>query len=151
MIVFENSIKLVQLYFLFVSLFYIECQDRRSRSEALSKKLDRRRPASLDLNNATTAAAASSPRLASMKKASAISSRKSGGTFPSPGTPNYRHASVGMQKGWSSERVPSHSNGGGGGGGGNRRQLATSTSLFWFVLSLSFHSLLWLSLISGFG
>ncbi|KAM3710384.1 hypothetical protein ACB098_01G027300 [Castanea mollissima] len=112
-----------------------ECQDRRSRSEALSKKLDRRRPASLDLNNATTAAAASSPRLASMKKASATatatSSRKSGGTFPSPGTPNYRHASVGMQKGWSSERVPSHSNGGGG-GGGNRRQLATSTSLLPF-------------------
>ncbi|XP_065634227.1 uncharacterized protein LOC112003292 isoform X2 [Quercus suber] len=114
------------------SLALKECQDRRSRSEALSKKLDRRRPASLDLNNATTAAAASSPRLASMKKASAISSRKSGGTFPSPGTPNYRHASVGMQKGWSSERVPSHSNGGGGGGGGNRRQLATSTSLLPF-------------------
>jgi hypothetical protein len=109
-------------------LFCIECQDRRSRSEALTKKLDRRRPASLDLNNATIAT--SSPRLATMKKSSAVSSRKSGGggTFPSPGTPNYRHASVGMQKGWSSERVPSHASGGGG-GGGNRRQLNSSSLL----------------------
>lgn len=41
-----------------------------------------------------------------MKKSS-ISSRRSG-TFPSPGTPNYCHASVEMQKGWSSERVPLH-------------------------------------------
>lgn len=36
--------------------------------------------------------------------------------FPSPGTPNYRQASLGMQKGWSSERVPLHTN-------GNRRQV----------------------------
>ncbi|XP_050208642.1 uncharacterized protein LOC126658747 [Mercurialis annua] len=88
------------------SLALKECQERRSRSEAVSKKSDRRRPASLDLNNVI--AAASSPRLSAVKK-SAISSRKSG-TFPSPGTPNYRHASVGMQKGWSSERVPLHNN-----------------------------------------
>lgn len=86
------------------SLALKECQDRRSRSEALSKKHDRRRPASLDLNNATS----SSPRLGGMKKSSA-SSRRSG-TFPSPGTPNYRHSNFGIQKGWSSERVPSHTN-----------------------------------------
>ncbi|XP_031267235.1 uncharacterized protein LOC116125653 [Pistacia vera] len=87
-----------------------DCQERRSRAEALSKKLDRRRPASLDLNNATI----SSPRLGAMKKSSNLA-RKSG-TFPSPGTPNYRHTSVGMQKGWSSERVPLHTS-------GNRRQV----------------------------
>lgn len=40
-----------------------------------------------------------------------MTSRRSG-TFPSPGTPNYRHASVVMQKGWSSERVPLHTNAG---------------------------------------
>ncbi|XP_044510270.1 uncharacterized protein LOC123228854 [Mangifera indica] len=86
-----------------------DVQERRSRAEALSKKLERRRPASLDLNNATI----SSPRLGALKKGSNLS-RKSG-TFPSPGTPNYRHTSVGMQKGWSSERVPLHTS-------GNRRQ-----------------------------
>ncbi|XP_054799657.1 uncharacterized protein LOC129304055 [Prosopis cineraria] len=84
------------------SLALKECQDRRSRSEALLKKADRRRPASLDLNNAT----GSSPRLGTMKK-SAVSTRKSN-NFPSPGTPNYRHAGMVMQKGWSSERVPLH-------------------------------------------
>ncbi|KAF2324371.1 hypothetical protein GH714_013182 [Hevea brasiliensis] len=93
------------------SLALKECQERRSRSEAISKKPDRRRPASLDLNNVI---AASSPRLGAMRKSS-ISSHKSG-AFPSPGTPNYRHTSVGMQKGWSSERVPLHTN-------GNRRQV----------------------------
>ncbi|KAF4395334.1 hypothetical protein F8388_001721 [Cannabis sativa] len=87
------------------SLALKECQERRSRSEVLAKKSDRRRPASLDLNNATA-----SPRLGTIKKAS-LTSRRSG-NFPSPGTPNYRHPSVGMQKGWSSERVPSHSHGG---------------------------------------
>lgn len=85
---------------------FVECQERRSRSEALSKKLDRRRPASLDLNNATAA----SPRLGTIKKTS-LTSRRSG-NFPSPGTPNYRHTGVGMQKGWSSERVPLHSSAG---------------------------------------
>ncbi|XP_050129389.1 uncharacterized protein LOC126605974 isoform X1 [Malus sylvestris] len=87
------------------SLALKECQDRRSRSEALSKKLDRPRPASLDLNNN---ASVSSPRLGAIKKGS-MASRKSG-NFPSPGTPSYRHASLGVQKGWSSERVPSHTN-----------------------------------------
>ncbi|KAK1555816.1 hypothetical protein Q3G72_031629 [Acer saccharum] len=95
------------------SLSLKECQERRSRAEALSKKLDRRRPASLDLNNATI----SSPRLGTMKKSSNLSRKSS--TFPSPGTPNYRHASVGMQKGWSSERVPLHT-------GGNRRQVGAA-------------------------
>ncbi|XP_057973888.1 uncharacterized protein LOC131161890 [Malania oleifera] len=90
-----------------------ECRERRSRSEAVSKKPDRRRPASLDLNNATT----SSPRLGVMKKSS-VSSRHPG-TFPSPGTPNYRHNSVGVQKGWSSERVPSHTH-------TNRRQVSAA-------------------------
>ncbi|KAL5777754.1 hypothetical protein ACOSP7_010680 [Xanthoceras sorbifolium] len=96
------------------SLSLKECQERRSRAEALSKKLDRRRPASLDLNNATI----TSPRLGTMRKSSNLSRKSS--TFPSPGTPNYRHASVGMQKGWSSERVPLHT------GGGNRRQVGAA-------------------------
>ncbi|KAF5740674.1 hypothetical protein HS088_TW11G00751 [Tripterygium wilfordii] len=90
-----------------------ECQERRSRSEAHLKNLDRQGPASLDLNNV----AASSPRLGGMRRSS-ISSHRSG-TFPSPGTPNYRHATVGMQKGWSSERVPLHTN-------GNRRQVGAA-------------------------
>ncbi|XP_022775952.1 uncharacterized protein LOC111317705 isoform X2 [Durio zibethinus] len=90
------------------SLALKECQDRRARSEALLKNPHRRRPTSLDLNNAT----ASSPRLGNMKKSS-VATLKSG-AFPSPGTPNYHHhhSSVGMQKGWSSERVPLHNNGG---------------------------------------
>lgn len=41
-----------------------------------------------------------------MKKSS-VSTRQTS-TFPSPGTPNYGHTSVGIQKGWSSERVPLH-------------------------------------------
>ncbi|GAV72605.1 Remorin_C domain-containing protein [Cephalotus follicularis] len=95
------------------SLSLKECQDRRSRSEALLSKLERRRPASIDLNNVTS----SSPRLGAMKKSS-VSSRKSG-TFPSPGTPNYRHTGVvSMQKGWSSERVPLHNS-----NNGMRRQV----------------------------
>ncbi|OMO74739.1 hypothetical protein COLO4_26522 [Corchorus olitorius] len=91
------------------SLALKECQDRRTRSDALLKNPDKRRQASLDLNNVT----ASSPRLGSMKKSS-VTTRKSG-AFPSPGTPNYHHnhhSSAGMQKGWSSERVPLHNNGG---------------------------------------
>ncbi|XP_045804429.1 uncharacterized protein LOC123897727 [Trifolium pratense] len=102
------------------SLALKECQDRRSRCEALFKKQDRRRPASLDLNNANAIGTVSvSPRLGvgAMKK-STVASRRSGsgtgtGTFPSPGTPNYRHCQggVAMQKGWSSERVPSHTSG----------------------------------------
>ncbi|XP_022772882.1 uncharacterized protein LOC111315436 [Durio zibethinus] len=87
-----------------------EGKDRRIRSEALLKNPDRRRPASLDLNNVS----ASSPRLGTIKKSS-VATRKLG-AFPSPGTPNYHHhhhhLSAGMQKGWSSERVPLHYNGG---------------------------------------
>ncbi|KAB1208884.1 hypothetical protein CJ030_MR6G011320 [Morella rubra] len=52
-----------------------ECQDRRSRTEALSRKPDRQRPASLDLNN--VAATFSSPRLGTKKESSALSSRRS--------------------------------------------------------------------------
>ncbi|XP_059636578.1 uncharacterized protein LOC132278728 isoform X2 [Cornus florida] len=85
-----------------------ECQDRRSRSEAHLKKSERRRPASLDLNISISNATSSSPRIAIMKKNSVLTRRT--GTFPSPGTPNYQHTSVGMQKGWSSERVPLHTN-----------------------------------------
>ncbi|MCI03640.1 remorin family protein, partial [Trifolium medium] len=102
------------------SLALKECQDRRLRCEALFKKQDRRRPASLDLNNANAIGTVSvSPRLGvgAMKKSTVVS-RRSGsgtgtGTFPSPGTPNYRHCQggVAMQKGWSSERVPSHTSG----------------------------------------
>ncbi|XVE70092.1 hypothetical protein DITRI_Ditri10aG0043700 [Diplodiscus trichospermus] len=91
------------------SLALKECQDRRTRSEALLNNPDRRRPASLDLNNVS----ASSPRLGGTTKKSSIVTRKSG-AFPSPGTPNYHHhqSSIGMQKGWSSERVPLHNIGG---------------------------------------
>ncbi|XP_060199424.1 uncharacterized protein LOC132627849 [Lycium barbarum] len=95
-----------------------ECQDRRFRSGSLLKKPDRRRPASLDLNNAViNAGHSSSPRFGIMKKTPVTTSRA--GSFPSPRTPNYRHSSVGVQKGWSSERVPLHS-------GANRRQLNTA-------------------------
>ncbi|KAL8130909.1 hypothetical protein AgCh_007001 [Apium graveolens] len=80
-----------------------DCQVRRSRSEALLKKPDRRRPASLDLNNTLTNVASSSPRFGVLKKSSVLTRRTS--TFLSPGTPNYSHTSSGMQKGWSSERV----------------------------------------------
>ncbi|KAL4307930.1 hypothetical protein HN51_042357 [Arachis hypogaea] len=89
------------------SLALRECQDRRSRSDALYNKHDRRRPASLDLNNGI--ATGSSPRLGAVKKSSVSSRRSGSGTFPSPGTPNYRQGGVAMQKGWCSERVPLHS------------------------------------------
>lgn len=78
------------------SLALKECQDRRSRSEALLKKV-----ALLDLNSAS----GSSPRLQTVKKSSLTSRRCGTATFPSPATPNYR---VAMHKGWSSERVPLH-------------------------------------------
>nr|XP_043616777.1 uncharacterized protein LOC122588675 [Erigeron canadensis] len=89
-----------------------ECKSRKTRSEILLRKSDRRRPTSLDLNNQVMNATSSSPRLL-MK--SAVSSRRAG-MFPSPVTPNYRPVSGGIQKGWSSERVPLHTN-------GNRRQV----------------------------
>ncbi|XP_039052611.1 uncharacterized protein LOC120194358 isoform X2 [Hibiscus syriacus] len=89
------------------SLALKECQDRRTRSDALLKNPDRRRPASLDLNNVSGL----SPRLGAVKRTSVVTRKL--GAFPSPGTPNYHHySSVGMQKGWSSERVPLHNNGG---------------------------------------
>ncbi|VFQ62337.1 unnamed protein product [Cuscuta campestris] len=92
-----------------------ECQDRRSRNLALLHKPDRRRHASLDLNSSVAKAAnSSSPRFGGTKKAFVTTPRA--GVFPSPYTPNYRHSSVGIQKGWSSERVPLHSS-------ANRRQL----------------------------
>nr|VDD03138.1 unnamed protein product [Brassica rapa] len=60
-----------------------ECQERKSRSEALAKMLDNQRTTtSLDLSKKTS-----------------VSTNKSS-VFPSPGTPTYT-----MQKGWSSERV----------------------------------------------
>ncbi|XVF39924.1 hypothetical protein PTKIN_Ptkin01aG0071700 [Pterospermum kingtungense] len=105
----ENENQLIDSARNSFSLALKECQGRRTRSEALLKKPDRRRPASLDLNNVS----ASSPRLGIIKKSS-VSTQKSG-AFPSPGTPHYHnhhHSSVGMQKGWSSERLPLHNNGG---------------------------------------
>ncbi|XP_039056027.1 uncharacterized protein LOC120198849 [Hibiscus syriacus] len=82
-------------------------QDRRTRSDALLKNPDRRRPASLDLNNVSGL----SPRWGAVNKNSVVTRKL--GAFPSPGTPNYHHhSSFGMQKGWSSERVPLHNNGG---------------------------------------
>ncbi|KAK8512460.1 hypothetical protein V6N12_075039 [Hibiscus sabdariffa] len=88
------------------SLAIKECQDRRIRSDALLKNPDRRR-ASLDLNNVS----APSARLGTMKK-NTVLTRKTG-AFPTPVVPNHHHqSSAGMQKGWSSERVPLHNNGG---------------------------------------
>lgn len=92
-----------------------DCQIRKSRSEILLRKSDRRRPTSLDLNNQVINVTSSSPRLA-MK--SSISNRRTS-MFPSPVTPNYRPANIGVQKGWSSERVPSHTN-------TNRRQVSSA-------------------------
>ncbi|KAG4393448.1 hypothetical protein AAZX31_03G075600 [Glycine max] len=78
------------------SLALKECQDKRSKFEALLKKA-----ASLDLNN--DFGSGSSRRLQTLKKSS-ISSRRSGtATFPIPGTPNFH---IAMYKGWSSEQVP---------------------------------------------
>ncbi|KAK1436588.1 hypothetical protein QVD17_02370 [Tagetes erecta] len=86
-----------------------ECQNRKSRSEILLRKSDRRRPASLDLNSHAMNVTSSSPRLGSAVKNSGSARRRC--IFPSPGTPNYHHpASIGAQKGWSSERVPLHTN-----------------------------------------
>ncbi|KAL6961487.1 hypothetical protein U1Q18_039256 [Sarracenia purpurea var. burkii] len=52
----------------------------------------------------------SSPQLRGMRKHSLLS--RNSGTYTSPGTPDYRDGNVGgVQKGWSSERVPPPSNG----------------------------------------
>uniref|UniRef100_A0A7N0T415 Uncharacterized protein n=1 Tax=Kalanchoe fedtschenkoi TaxID=63787 RepID=A0A7N0T415_KALFE len=91
------------------SLAVKECQKRRS--DSLPKMSDHHRQASLDLKNNVTAY---SPRLAVIKNSSNANHRLV--AFPSPGTPNYMHPSKGLQKGWSSERVPLPQN-------GNRRQL----------------------------
>ncbi|PWA54492.1 hypothetical protein CTI12_AA424120 [Artemisia annua] len=85
-----------------------EGQYRKSRSEILLRKSDRRRPASLDFNNQAMNVTSSSPRLGAAMKSSGSSGRS--GMFPSPGTPNYRSTSFGVQKGWSSERVPLQTN-----------------------------------------
>ncbi|CAN8288652.1 unnamed protein product [Cochlearia groenlandica] len=86
-----------------------ECQERKSRSEALSKKLDyQRTTTSLDTtSNVTTS---SSPRRLVTVDRTSVSTNKSS-VFPSPGTPTYLHTCSTMQKGWSSERVASRSNG----------------------------------------
>ncbi|KAK4786783.1 hypothetical protein SAY86_010616 [Trapa natans] len=86
------------------SLALKECED--GRSDALSRRLDRRRPASLDFSNGTEL----SPRIGCVKK-SPMALRKSS-AFPSPGTPNYWNAGGGLLKGWSSERVPLQSSAG---------------------------------------
>ncbi|XP_031118638.1 uncharacterized protein LOC116022177 [Ipomoea triloba] len=86
-----------------------ECQESRYRSEAVLNKSDRQSLASLDLKNSViNATISSSPRFGVMKKESITGHS---GAFPSPGTPNYRHSSAGIQKGWTSERVSSHTSG----------------------------------------
>ncbi|KAK1309578.1 hypothetical protein QJS10_CPA09g00888 [Acorus calamus] len=102
----------------------MECQNRRSRSEATG----RRRPALLDLNEeagpttgdaaATNSSVSPSPRLVvsgvlAMKRSS-VPSRRSPGTFPSHDTPNYGSNTAGLHKGWSSVQVPLLSNNGSG-------------------------------------
>ncbi|KAF7140404.1 hypothetical protein RHSIM_Rhsim06G0051000 [Rhododendron simsii] len=94
-----------------------ECQDRRSGTGVLPEKPDRQRPNLQGLNNhITDAANSSSPPFGAMKNSSVLTRRT--GMCPSPGMPNYRHSSVGMQKGWSSERVPHN--------GANRRYLGAA-------------------------
>lgn len=94
-----------------------ECQDRRSRTEVLQEKPHRQRPDSQGLNNhITDATKCSSPVFGAMKNSSVMI--RPTGVCPSPGMPNYRHSSVGMQKGWSSELVPHN--------GANRRHLGAA-------------------------
>ncbi|KAG9135194.1 hypothetical protein Leryth_013487 [Lithospermum erythrorhizon] len=84
-----------------------ECQDRRTKTKVLLRKADRRRPASLDFNNSMiNGAYSSSPRLATMKKTAASPCQTD--LSPSLETRSYVHSSFGIQKGWSSERVPHH-------------------------------------------
>ncbi|PWA48941.1 remorin family protein [Artemisia annua] len=91
-----------------------DCQYRKSRSEILLRKSERKRPTSFDLNNQTINVTSYSPRLA-MK--GSVSSKRAN-MFPSPVTPSYRPASNGIQKGWSSERVALNTN-------GNRRHVSS--------------------------
>ncbi|GER40178.1 remorin [Striga asiatica] len=99
----------------------LECQDRKLKSSAHLKKPDRRRPISMDLNNTVTVNNVvnntSSPRLGIIKKQPTTLCKM--GILPSPVTPNYRQSNIGIQKGWSSERVPLHH------ANANRRNLNT--------------------------
>ncbi|XP_022138778.1 uncharacterized protein LOC111009843 isoform X2 [Momordica charantia] len=88
------------------SLALKECRDRRTRSEALMNKVDRQRPASLDLNNVTV----SSPRLAIVRKSSFSPRMSDTSMLQSPATQSCKPANAEIQKGWSSERVPLHKN-----------------------------------------
>lgn len=109
-------------------MLILECQERKSRSEAVARRLDRRRPASLDLNNnssnsssntSTVNVISPSPRLVATMKNATVTRQKSS-NFHSPGTPNYRGVGSNVvNKGWSSERVamPTH---------GSRRQVGAS-------------------------
>ncbi|XP_058221074.1 uncharacterized protein LOC131331208 [Rhododendron vialii] len=94
-----------------------ECQDRRSGTGVLPEKPDRQGPNLQGLNNhITDATNSSSPPFGAMKNISVLTRRT--GMCPSPGMPNYRHSSVAMQKGWSSERVPHN--------GANRRHFGAA-------------------------
>lgn len=93
-----------------------DCQNQRVTFESLSSPGGHRRwrPGSLDLNAQDQSMAASSLNsfysgTGNMKNSCAPSMHSRSNMFPSPGTPNYWHNSVGAasyQKGWSSERVP---------------------------------------------
>ncbi|KAL8130595.1 hypothetical protein V2J09_019750 [Rumex salicifolius] len=81
------------------SLALKDCQERRLRSETLTKKESeslKPKPAPLIQNKS----AASNV----MMKKTTVSSRKTS-NFPSPGTPIYTQAHEGVNKGWQSERV----------------------------------------------
>ncbi|KAG6498443.1 hypothetical protein ZIOFF_046357 [Zingiber officinale] len=94
-----------------------ECQGQQCRSEEAvltSRKLQRRRPVSLDFNSQIADASFISPRFfvgvvaTEVKKSCANSSQRRSSMLPSPRTPSYRHGvrAAAYQKGWSSERVP---------------------------------------------
>lgn len=98
-------------------LFLAECQGQQCRSEEAvltCRKLQRRRPVSLDFNGQIADASFISPRFfvgivaAGMKKSSANLSQSRSSMLRSPRSPNYRHGvgAAAYQKGWSSERVP---------------------------------------------
>ncbi|XP_008452560.2 uncharacterized protein LOC103493546 isoform X1 [Cucumis melo] len=88
------------------SLALKECRDRRTRSEALSNKVDRQRAASLDLNSVTV----SSPHLAITRKSSFSPIMSDTSMLQSPAVTSCRPANAEIQKGWNSERVPLHKN-----------------------------------------
>lgn len=83
---------------------------RLSRPEALLRKQEQRRPASVDLKTRGHATS-SSPRFVAMKKTSAVSRQT--GVLPSPGTPCYCQGTgdgMGLQKASNVERVPPKAN-----------------------------------------